>query len=79
MEKYIQISKSAHGTIDIILGGLNDNEPIRNWFSMLDIWGSRGYDRYHTNTIYFEIPAVFEHVIEAAPFVKFNHIDIRYI
>ena len=75
----IIISKSAHGTADVVVYNLPCyHRTIRmvDFFVFLDIWGSRGYDRFNDDGLYFEVPAFVYDIIEDIPFIKTNHIEI---
>ena len=70
MTRYINISRSAYKTLDVTLGNLDDIEDVCQWFAMISIWGTSGYDRYHNNTLYYEIPEAFYDVIEECAFIR---------
>ena len=74
---FIVLTKSAHGTVDAILYNIDDDEMI-NWFSMIDVCGSKGWDKYNDSGIYFEIPRSFYEVVPDIPFVQNNHIVVEY-
>jgi len=68
----ININKRWNNTtIDVLI--YNGNKEIINWFSYIDVWGSKGYDRFNDGGIYFEIPSCMYDVIEELPFIaKYN-------
>lgn len=71
----IKLWKSAHGTVDAVIYGtqLSYEKDIVKWFEMIDIWGSKGYDRFNDGGVYFEIPATMYDVISDLSFVnRFN-------
>lgn len=67
----IRISKSAYGTTDVIIYDM-PNPKMVDWFSLVDVWGSKGYDRFHDDGLYFELPREFYDIIEKLPFVSRN-------
>lgn len=71
----VKISKSAHGTCDVIIYDM-PNIKMVDWFSMMDVWGSRGYDRYGDDGLYFELPSFTYDIIEEIPFVRLNSVFI---
>ena len=71
----IVISKSAHGTVDIVVYDLPSIKMV-DFFMLLDIWGSKGYDRFHDDGLYFEVPTFVYDIIEQIPFVLMNNIRI---
>ena len=72
----IVISKSAHKTVDIVVYNLPSIKMV-DFFSMLDIWGSKGYDRFNDEGLYFEVPEFVYNNIENIPFIKTNSIQIE--
>ena len=76
--KNIRVSKSAHGTTDVVLYNINDTN-VTNFFWNLDIWGSKGYDRFHDGGIYFEYPSFVYDFIEAMPFISREQIILERI
>lgn len=72
----IVISRSAHGTADVVVYDLPSVKMV-DFFSMLDIWGSEGYDRYHDDGLYFEVPVFVYENIDNVPFIKQNGIEIE--
>lgn len=73
----IEIYKSVHGTTDVIIYDI-PNKKIADWFSMVDVWGSRGYDRFDNCGLYFELPKELYDIIPALPFVDRYHIEVVY-
>lgn len=71
----IIISKSAHGTVDVVVYNLPSIKMV-DFFMLLDIWGSKGYDRFNDGSLYFEVPAFMYDIIENIPFVKTKNIKI---
>mgnify|MGYP003292438658 CR=1 FL=1 len=71
----IRISKSAYGTVDVVVYDLPSTKMV-DFFMLLDIWGSRGYDRFNDDGLYFEVPTFVYDIIEDIPFVKTNHIEV---
>lgn len=71
----IEIYKSVHGTIDVTIYDM-PNTKLVDWFSLVDVWGSRGYDRYGDNGLYFELPKELYDIIPALPFVSKYHIEV---
>lgn len=71
----IEIYKSVHGTIDATVYNMPDTKLV-DWFSLVDIWGSRGYDRYGDNGLYFELPKELYDIIPNLPFISKYHIEI---
>lgn len=43
---------------------------------LFDIWGSRGYDRFNDDGLYFEVPVFMYNIIEDIPFIKINSISV---
>ena len=71
----IVISKSAHGTVDVVVYNLPSTKMV-DFFMLLDIWSSRGYDRFNDDGLYFEVPSFVYDIIDDIPFVKTNNIEI---
>ena len=71
----IIISKSAHGTADVVVHNLPSIKMV-DFFMLFDIWGSRGYDRFNDDGLYFEVPTFVYDIIEDIPFIKTNHIEV---
>lgn len=71
----ITISKSAHGTADVVVYNLPSTKMV-DFFMLLDIWGSKGYDRFNDDGLYFEVPAFVYDIIEDIPFIQTNHIKV---
>jgi len=71
----IAINKSAHGTIDVVIYDMPDTKLV-DWFSLVDVWGSPGYDRYGDNGLYFELPKELYDIIPLLPFVSKYNINI---
>ena len=71
----IRLYKSAHGTVDATIYDM-PSIKIVDGFSLIDIWGSRGYDRYNDDGLYFEIPAEFYDLIPNLHFVKEFGIEV---
>ena len=72
----ITISKSAHGTADVVVYNLPSIKML-DFFALLDVWGSKGYDRFNDEGLYFEIPQFFYDNINNIPFIKSNGIIIE--
>ena len=75
-EKKVRISKSAHGTADVVIYNLQSIKMV-DFFALLDIWGSKGYDRFNDGGLYFEVPMFLYENIENIPFLKANSILIE--
>lgn len=71
----IVISKSAHGTADVIVYNLPSIKMV-DFFMLFDIWGSKGYDRFNDDGLYFEVPVFVYDIIEEIPFIKTNRIEV---
>ena len=72
----IVIMKSAHGTADVVVYELPSIKMV-DFFALLDIWGSKGYDRFEDGGLYFEVPMfVYDH-IEEIPFIKSSGIEVE--
>lgn len=71
----IVISKSVHNTVDVVVYELPSTKMV-DFFMLLDIWGSKGYDRFNDNGLYFEVPTFVYDAIEEIPFVKTNRIEV---
>ena len=72
----IRLYKSVHGTVDAIIYDM-PSINIVDWFSLIDIWGSRGYDRFNDGGLYFEIPIELYDIIPDLHFVKQYNIVIE--
>lgn len=71
----IRISHSVHGTCDVVIYNMPDKK-FENFFSVLDIWASGGYDRFNDGGRYFEVPTwVYDHIDEIAS-IKNNGIKV---
>lgn len=68
----VRISRSVHGTTDVVLYNLefDRDNMIRNWFELVDIWRSRGYDRFGDGGLYFETTAELYDLIPKLPFTS---------
>lgn len=75
-EKKVRISKSAHGTADVVIYNLPSVKMV-DFFAILDVWGSKGYDRFNDGGLYFEVPMFVYENIESIPFLKANRILIE--
>lgn len=75
-EKKVKISKSAHGTADVVIYNLPSIKMVE-FFALLDLWGSRGYDRFNDGGLYFEVPMFVYENIDSIPFLKSNRILIE--
>lgn len=75
-EKKVRISKSAHGTADVVIYNL-PNIKMVDFFALLDVWGSKGYDRFNDGGLYFEVPMFVYENIDSIPFLKANRILIE--
>lgn len=72
----IVISKSAHTrSVDVVVYNLPSIKMV-DWFALMDIWGSKGYDRFNDGGLYFELPAFIYNEIENLPFVKMNGLEV---
>lgn len=71
----IVLYRSAHGTIDTVIYNM-PNTKLVDWFSLVDIWGSWGYDRYNDGGLYFELPKELYDIIPTLPFVSRYHIEV---
>lgn len=71
----IVLYKSAHRTTDAVIYDM-PNTKLVDWFSLVDIWGSPGYDRYEDGGLYFELPKELYDIIPTLPFVSRYHIEI---
>ena len=74
-EPVIAVSKSAHGTVDVVVYDLPSIKMVE-FFSLLDIWGSKGYDRFEDGGLYFEVPNFVYDVIDDLPFIRTNNIRV---
>ena len=75
-EKKVRISKSAHGTANVVIYNLPSIKMV-DFFALLDVWGSKGYDRFNDGGLYFEVPMFVYENIESIPFLKANRILIE--
>lgn len=75
-EKKVRISKSVHGTANVVIYNLPSIKMV-DFFSLLDVWGSKGYDRFNDGGLYFEVPMFVYENIESIPFLKANRILIE--
>lgn len=75
-EKKVRISKSVHGTADVVIYNLPSIKMV-DFFALLDVWGSKGYDRFNDGGLYFEVPMFVYENIESIPFLKANRILIE--
>lgn len=71
----ITISKSAYGTADVVVYDLPSTKMV-DFFMLFDIWGSRGYDRFNDDGLYFEVPAFVYDIIKDIPFIRTNSIIV---
>ena len=71
----IVVSKSVHKTVDVVVYNLPSIKMV-DFFALLDIWGSKGYDRFNDDGLYFEVPEFVYDIIEDIPFIKTNHIEV---
>lgn len=76
VEPKVKVSKSVHNTCDVVIYGM-PNSKIVDWFSLMDIWGSKGYDRFNDNGLYFELPEWFYSAVENLPFVSNYKIKVE--
>lgn len=72
----IVISKSPHGTADVVVYNMPSIKMV-DFFALLDIWESKGYDRFNDEGLYFEVPLFIYDNIDAIPFIKANGIEIE--
>lgn len=72
----IKIWKSANGTTDVTVYSLPNTKMV-DFFSLYDVWGSRGYDRWNDDGLYFECPAFLYDIIEEIPFIRLNGIIVE--
>ena len=75
-EKKVRILKSAHGTADVVIYNLPSIKMV-DFFALLDVWGSKGYDRFNDGGLYFEVPMFVYENIDSIPFLKANRILIE--
>ena len=71
----IHLSKSVHGTADAVIFDM-PNTKLVDWFSLIDIWGSPGYDRFNDGGLYFEIPKEMYDIIPKLPFISKYQIKV---
>lgn len=72
----ILVSNSVHGTIDVVIYDM-PNTKLVDWFSLSDIWGSCGYDRFNDGGLYFELPRNLRDIIPTLPFVSRYGISVE--
>ena len=72
----IWLSKSAHGTLDVVIYDMPKTKIV-DWFSLVDVWGSPGYDRFHDGGLYFELPINLREIIPTLPFVSHYGITVE--
>ena len=75
-EKKVRISRSAYGTADVVVYNLPSIKMV-DFFSLLDVWGSKGYDRFDDGGLYFEVPMFVYENIENITFLKTSGILIE--
>ena len=75
-EKKVRISKSVHGTANVVIYNLPSIKMVA-FFALLDVWGSKGYDRFNDGGLYFEVPMFVYENIESIPFLKANRILVE--
>ena len=75
-EKKVRISRSAYGTADVVVYNLPSIKMV-DFFSLLDVWGSKGYDRFNDGGLYFEVPMFAYENIENIQFLKTSGILIE--
>ena len=75
-EKKVRISKTVHGTANVVIYNLPSIKMV-DFFALLDVWGSKGYDRFNDGGLYFEVPMFVYENIESIPFLKANRILIE--
>ena len=75
-EKKVRISRSAYGTADVVVYNLPSIKMV-DFFSLLDVWGSKGYDRFDDGGLYFEVPMFVYENIENIPLLKTSGILIE--
>ena len=75
-EKKVRISKSVHGTANVVIYNLPSIKMV-DFFALLDVWGSKGYDRFNDGGLYFEVPVFVYENIESIPFLKANRILVE--
>ena len=75
-EKKVRISRSAYGTADVVVYNLPSIKMV-DFFSLLDVWGSKGYDRFDDGGLYFEVPMFVYENIENIQFLKTSGILIE--
>ena len=71
----IHLYKSAHGTADAVIFDMPKTKLV-DWFSLIDVWGSPGYDRFNNGGLYFEIPKEMYDIIPNLPFISKYHIKV---
>ena len=75
-EKKVRVSKSAYGTADVVVYNLPSIKMV-DFFALLDVWGSKGYDRFNDGGLYFEVPMFVYENIECIPFLQMNGIVVE--
>ena len=75
-EKKVRISRSAYGNADVVVYNLPSIKMV-DFFSLLDVWGSKGYDRFDDGGLYFEVPMFVYENIENIQFLKTSGILIE--
>ena len=75
-EKKVRISRSAYGTADVVVYNLPSIKMV-DFFSLLDVCGSKGYDRFDDGGLYFEVPMFVYENIENIQFLKTSGILIE--
>ena len=69
--------KSVHGSTDVVIYDMPDINIVK-WFELVDIWGSRGYDRFNDGGLFYELPKELYDIIPNLYFVKKYSIKIDY-
>jgi len=70
----IDIRKNVHGNADVVVYADNG---VFDWFRFLDIWGSRGYDRFGDGGLYFEVPEEVAKAIPKMAYVRHSGAEIK--
>lgn len=75
----MKIWKNVGSTMSVVIYNMPNttNARIVDMFHLLDVWGSRCYDRFNDDGLYFELPIEMYDILPTLPFVKANHIDIQ--
>lgn len=71
----IKVYRSCYRTINVFLYNITDD--VKAWFSMMDVWGSQGYDRFKDGGIFYELPNDFYDLIQELPFIKRKRITVE--